>query len=395
MKNFDKTELFEPLSIGDVHLAHRIVLAPLTRFRTGHDQNILPFVKDYYAQRASTPGTLLITEATVPSRLAGSITHMPEMWSEAHIAAWKGVVDAVHAKGSYVFLQICGNGRVAFPSERAKDGLDLIGPSAIPIGDADGSGVFPADGENPIPRAMTEEEIWQVIADFGLAAKNGIEKCGFDGVEIHACNGNLLDQFIQDNSNRRTDDWGGSVEKRSRFVIETAKAVIAAVGKDRVGIRFSPYSTYLSMRMNNPIPQFTYLIKELDMIGVAYIHLIEPRIAGDSGVETNQSDSLIPFMDAWSSERPIIVAGGFSADSACRVLATGGLYEGRKVAIAFGRHYVSNPDLVFRVKNGVPLTPYSRKTFYDVGSEEGYTDFEFSEEYAKFSVVVKHEGGVV
>jgi len=311
---------------------------------------------------------------------------MPEMWSGAHIAAWKEVVDAVHAKGSYIFLQICGNGRAAFPSQRAKDGLDLIGPSAIPIGAPDGSGVFPADGENPIPRAMTEGEIWQVIADFALAAKNGVEKCGFDGVEIHACNGNLLDQFIQDNSNRRTDAWAGSVEKRSRFVIETTKAVIAAVGKDKVGLRFSPYSTYLSMRMDDPIPQFTYLIKELGALGVAYIHLIEPRIAGDSGVETNQSDSLIPFMDAWGNERPVIVAGGFSAESARSVLAAGGLYEGRKVAIAFGRHYVSNPDLVFRVRNGVPLAPYSRKTFYEIGSERGYTDYEFSEEYINSSV---------
>lgn len=306
---------------------------------------------------------------------------MPELWSDAHIAAWKEVVDGVHANGSYIFLQICGNGRVAFPSERAKDGLDLIGPSAIPITDPDGSGVFPADGEKPIPRAMTEEEIWQVIADFALAAKNGVEKCGFDGVEIHACNGNLLDQFIQDNSNRRTDAWGGSVEKRSRFVIEIAKAVIAAVGKNKVGIRFSPYSTYLSMRMDDPIPQFTYLIKELGTLRVAYIHLIEPRIAGDSGVETNQSDSLIPFMDAWGRECPVIVAGGFSAESARSAFSTGGLYEGRKVAIAFGRHYVSNPDLVFRLRHGAPLEPYDRKTFYNIGSKEGYTDYEFSEEY--------------
>jgi NADPH2 dehydrogenase len=342
----------------------------------------LPFVKDYYAQRASTPGTLLISEAAVVSRLAGSITHMPEIWSDAHINSWKEVVDAVHAKGSYMFLQIGGNGRAAFPSERGKDGLDLIAPSAIPIGnDPEGSGVVPTDGDNPVPREMTEEEIWQVIADIVQAAKNGVGKCGFDGVEIHACNGHMLDQFIQDNSNQRTDAWGGSIEKRSRFVIETAKAVIAAIGKEKVGFRFSPFSTYLSMRMADPIPQFTHLIKELGALSIGYVHLIETRIAGDSDAATGQADSLIPFLDAWGNERPVIVAGGYSADSAREVLGPGGMYEGRKVAVAFGRHYVSNPDLVFRVKNGVPLAPYDRKTFYDIGSKEGYTDYAFSEEY--------------
>jgi NADPH2 dehydrogenase len=352
-----------------------------TRFRTDEDQNILPFVKDYYAQRASTPGTLLISEAVIPSRLPGSITHMPEIWSDAQIAAWKDVVDAVHEKRCYMFLQICGNGRAASLSERAKDGLDLIGPSAIPIGaDPEGSGVVSTGDDNPIPREMTEDEIWQVIADIAQAGKNGVEKCGFDGIEINACNGHMLDQFIQDNSNRRTDAWGGSIKKRSRFVIEVAKAVIAAVGKEKVGFRFSPFSTYLSMRMADPVPQFTYLIKELSALGVAYIHLIEPRIAGDSLVEMGHADSLIPFLDAWG-ERPVIIAGGYSAESVLKAVGAGGVYEWRKVAIAFGRHYVSNPDLVFKVKNGVPLAPYDRKTFYEIGSEKGFTDYEFSEEY--------------
>jgi NADPH2 dehydrogenase len=307
---------------------------------------------------------------------------MPETWSKAQIAAWKEVVDAVHAKGSYMFLQIAGNGRAAFPAERAKDGLDLLGPSAISIGaDPNGSGVVPTGDGNHIPREMTEEEIWQVIEDFATAAKKAVEKCGADGVEIHACNGHLVDQFIQDNSNRRTDAWGGSIEKRARFAIEVARAVIAAVGKDKVGFRFSPFSTYLSMRMADPIPQFTYLIKELSALDIAYIHLIESRVVGDTVVETSQSDSSIPFLDAWGTERPAIVAGGYSAESAREATSAGGIYEGRKVAIAFGRHYVSNPDLVFRVREGVPLAPYDRTTFYEVGAKKGYTDYEFSEEF--------------
>jgi NADPH2 dehydrogenase len=382
MANIGGIKLFNPIQIGTTDLSHRIVMASMTRFRTDEDQVILPFVKDYYAQRASIPGTLIFSEAAIVSRLAGSIPHMPEIWSSAQITAWKPVVDAVHAKGSYMFAQLVGNGRCAFPEERAKDGLDLIAPSAIPVGSGEGAGVVPTDGENPTPREMTEEEIWQVIDDFAQAAKNAVEVCGFDGVEINACNGHLVDQFIQDTSNQRTDAWGGSIEKRSRFAIEIAKAVIAVVGKDKVGFRFSPFSAYLSMRMASPLPQFTHLIKELKALGVAFIHLIEPRIAGDtfgSGVAT--SDSTIPYMDAWGNERPIIVAGGYTAESAQKVLAAGGLYEGRNVAIAFGRHYVSNPDLVFRVKNGVPLSPYDRPTFYTIGSEKGFTDYGFSEEF--------------
>lgn len=378
------SDLFEPLRIGSIELSHRVVLASLTRFRTDANHVPLSFVKDYYAQRASTPGTLLLSEAAVVSRLAGSITHMPEFWSDTQIAAWKPIVDAVHAKGSYIFLQLCANGRAAFVVERQKDGLDLIGPSAIAIGDeVGGSGVVSSSDDSPVPRAMTEEEIWQVIEDFGRAAKNAVKKAGFDGVEIHACNGHLLDQFIQDTSNQRTDEWGGSIEKRSRFVAEVVKAVVAAIGKEKAGVRLSPWSTYLSMRMTDPVPQFTHLIKQLNALGIAYLHLIEPRIGGDSTVESDEAESNRPFFEAWGDERPVVVAGGYTAEIAMKALAPGGAYDGKKVAIAFGRHFVSNPDLVSRVKHGIELAPYDRKTFYTVGSEKGYTDYENSELFQK------------
>ncbi|KAF2819349.1 FMN-linked oxidoreductase [Ophiobolus disseminans] len=374
--------LFEPLHIGGIHLSHRIVLAPLTRFRTDEDQIPVPFVKDYYSQRASTPGTLLISEAAVVSRHAGSITHMPEFWSDAQIAAWKPIVDAVHAKGSYIFLQLCGNGRAAFFAEREKDGLDLIGPSAIPIGAAtQGTGVVSSSEDAPGPRAMTEEEIWQAIDDFAQAAKHAVETAGFDGVEIHACNGHLLDQFIQDNSNQRTDAWGGSIENRSQFPLEIIRAIGAQIGKDKVSIRLSPWSTYLSMRMADPIPQFTHLIQELSALGIAYLHLIEPRIAGDSFVESSEVESNLSFLEAWGDDRPVIVAGGYTAKSALKALGPGGVYEGKKIAVAFGRPFVSNPDLVYRAKKGIQFAPYDRTTFYEVGSEKGYVDYEFSEEF--------------
>ncbi|KAH7065818.1 hypothetical protein BKA63DRAFT_547041 [Paraphoma chrysanthemicola] len=369
--------LFEPLRIGNIYLSHRIVLAPLTRFRTDSDHVPSPFVKDYYTQRASTPGTLLISEAAVVSRLAGSITHMPELWSDAQIAAWKEIADAVHAKGSYIFLQLCANGRAAFPTERAKDGLDLIAPSAIPISvEKTQNGIVETSIESPVPRAMTEDEIWQVIRDFAQASANAVHKAGFDGVEIHAANGHMLDQFIQDKSNQRTDAWGGSIEKRSRFVLEIAKAVIAAVGKEKVGFRFSPWSTYLSMRMVDPIPQFTYLIRELSKLGIAFLHLVEPRISGDSTDEQGGSESNMPLLEAWGDERPVIVAGGYTAESAKDTLGPGGLYDGRKAAVAFGRPY-----------NRVELAPYDRATFYKIGSKDGYIDYPFSREFLAHSRV--------
>jgi NADPH2 dehydrogenase len=376
--------LFDPLPLGFIQLSHRIVMAPLTRFRTDDNNAPLPFVAEYYSQRACNPGTLIISEGAAVSRLAGSITHMPDFWSAAQIAAWKGVVSAVHAQGSYIFLQILGNGRTASLAERTKDGLDLIGASAIPIPQRPGEGgvVSPGYGqESHVPREATEDEIWQIVDDFALAAKNAVEQAGFDGVEINACNGHMIDQFIQDTTNRRTDAWGGSVENRSRFAVEIAKSVVAAVGKDKVGMRLSPWSEYLSMRMPDPVPQFSHLVGKLREVGLAYIHLIEPRIAGDVIVETGRSESNIPLLDAWGTERPAIVAGGYNSESARKILDVGGLYEGRNVAISFGRHFVSNPDLVFRVKEGVALTPYDRKTFYSVGIKEGYTDYGFSEEF--------------
>lgn len=384
MVSATSSNLFQALRIGNIEISHRVVLASLTRFRTDSSHTPLPFVQEYYAQRASTPGTLLLTEAAVVSRLAGSIAHMPEFWTDTQIAAWKPIVDAVHAKGSYIFLQLCANGRAAFVTERKKDGLDLIGPSAIAIGGNDGgSGVVSASEEAPGPRAMTENEIWQVIRDFGTAAKNAVEKAGFDGVEVHACNGHMLDQFIQDTSNQRSDAWGGSIEKRSRFTLEVIKAVVAQIGKEKVGIRLGPWSTYLSMRMADPVPQFTYLIKKLSELEIAYLHLIEPRIGGDSTIDGDKAESSQPFIEAWGDERPVIVAGGYTGESAMAAVDKGGVYEGRKVAVAFGRHFISNPDLVFRVKNGIEFEPYDRKTFYEIGSEKGYVDYGYSEGFRR------------
>ena len=290
---------------------------------------------------------------------------MPGIWSEEQIAAWKTVVDEVHSEGCYIICHIAGNGRAGDKEELKKYGLDVIAPSAIPI---------PTYTEKP--REMTEGEIQGLIGDFATAAKNAIEKAGFDGVEIHACNGYLIDQFTQDVSNQRDDGWGGSIEKRSRFAIEVVKAVTEAVGpKIPVGIRLSPWAQYCGMRMNDPVPQFTYLISELKKLDLAYLHLIEPRVSADEDVET--VDSNVAFLEAWGNEKPVLVAGGFTPDEAeCTIKDKYGRWN---VGVAFGRLFISNPDLVSRAKNGIATAKYDRATFYE-GNEKGYIDYDFSKE---------------
>ncbi|KAJ5947798.1 Aldolase-type TIM barrel [Penicillium verhagenii] len=355
------SKLFEPLRVGRMELSNRIALAPLTRFRANDDHVPLPFVKEYYAQRASTPGTLLITEATYITSRAGGYPNVPGIWNEAQIAGWKEVTDAVHAKGSYIFAQIWALGRVAPPQ----------GETA-PVSSSE----TPASADSPVPRALTDSEIQEWIQDYAQAAKNAIA-AGFDGVEIHAANGYLIDQFNQDNCNKRTDRWGGSVENRARFAIETVKAVVEAVGADRTGIRFSPFSTFQGMKMQDPVPQFKYLAEQMKPFKLAYAHVVEARIAGNVDIEA--SESLDFFFQAYEKASPIIVAGGFKPDSAREAVDVH--YKDHDVLVAFGRSYIANPDLPFRVKSNIPLTPYDRDMFYRPKDPVGYIDYEFSPEF--------------
>ncbi|KAJ5095823.1 hypothetical protein NUU61_005179 [Penicillium alfredii] len=362
------SKLFTPLQIGRVELSNRIAMAPLTRFRADDQHVPLPFVKDYYAQRASVPGTLLVTEGTFITPQAGGAPNVPGIYSEAQIAAWKNITDAVHAKGSYIYMQLWALGRTANPGVlSAEGGFDVVSSSAIPE---------PAD--NATPRPLSESEIQSWIADYAQAARNAVA-AGFDGVEIHAANGYLLDQFIQDVSNTRTDGWGGSVEKRARFAIEATRAVVDAVGADRTAIRFSPWSTFQAMRMRDPEPQFAYLARQLAPLRLAYVHLVEGRIAGNVEVADDTADGLDFFLDAYGDAGPVVVAGGYTAESA--PAAVDGRYAGRDVVVAFGRRFISNPDLPFRIKAGVPLEPYQRELFYLPKNPRGYIDYEFSPEF--------------
>lgn len=359
------SKLFQPIRLGRAELSNRIALAPLTRFRVDDDHVPLPFVKDYYAQRGSTPGTLLITEATLISPRAGGYDNVPGLWSDAQVARWKEVTDAVHAKGSYIFAQLWALGRVANPAVLAKDGFELASASDIPAGEG-----------SPKPRALTEEEIQALIHDFTQAARNAVN-AGFDGVEIHGANGYLVDQFIQDVSNKRTDKWGGSIENRSRFAVEIVRAVSEAIGADRTAIRLSPFNNFQGMLMENPLPQFTHIAESLAPFKLAYTHVVEPRVAGQDITGTKQD--LHFFLKAYNHAGPVVTAGGYTPELARKTVDE--IYKDYDVITAFGRPYISNPDLPFRVKENVALTPYDRGTFYLPKDPKGYIDYEFSAEF--------------
>ncbi|OAK96299.1 FMN-linked oxidoreductase [Phaeosphaeriaceae sp. SRC1lsM3a] len=358
------SRLFKTLKLGSIEIQHRIVMSPLTRFRADDDHVPLPFVTEYYAQRASIPGTLLVTEATYISARHGGYPNAPGIWNSAQIEGWKNVTDAVHAKGSYIFLQLWALGRASVSREFAGGPpMKVLGPSAVPL-----------DDSYPDPHAMTIEEIKETVQEYVQAAKNAIE-AGFDGVEIHGANGYLIDQFIQDTTNKRTDKYGGSNDNRSRFAVEVTQAVVAAVGAERTGVRFSPWSSYQGMRMENPIPQFTDLIRKLDTLNIAYLHLVEGRVSGSSIVES--ADSLNFAFDAFTG--PILLAGGFTPDLARKVVDKE--HKDRDVAIVFGRFFISTPDLVFRIQHGLELNKYDRNSFYLAKSEKGYVDYPFSPEF--------------
>jgi NADPH2 dehydrogenase len=356
--------LFKPLKIGNVEVKHRIGMAPLTRLRASDDRVPVPLMRKYYGQRASVPGTLIITEGTVVSPSAGGgFANTPGIWSKDQVAAWKTITDEVHRKGCFIFCQLFAMGRAADVEVAKMEGVSIVGPSAISIEEG-----------GPIPRAMTIEEIKQTIQDFATASENAIS-AGFDGVECHGANGYLADQFIQDVSNKREDEYGGSVENRSRFINEIMKAVVNAVGPERVGLRLSPWSVFQGMRMENPIPQFADVIDKASQLNLAYVHLVESRVSGSEDCEN--SERLDFAYKLWNG--PLLVAGGYTLADAQRLVNED--YPDKDIVVIFGRYFVANPDLVYRFKEGLELNAYERKTFYISKSAVGYADYPFSAEY--------------
>ena len=360
-------DLFTPLSVAGLQLAHRVVMPPLTRMRATVPGNVAnAMMARYYGQRASAGG-LIIGEASQISPDGRGAPCTPGIHTPEQVAGWKDVVDTVHAKGGFMFLQLWHMGRLSHPSHQP-DGGPPIAPSAIA---AQGEALT-ADFQRepfPVPRALETAEIPALVERYAHAARCALE-AGFDGVEIHAANGYLLEQFLQSRTNQRTDAYGGSIANRCRLVLEVTDAITAVWGAPRVGIRLSPYGIANDSGEADPMPLYSHLIRELDIRGLAYLHLIEPRASGAGQREVDHQD--VPsaarlFRPLWQGV--LIAAGNFRGDGANAMIAAGDAD-----AIAFGRLFISNPDLPERLRSGAALTPYDRATFYSRGPA-GYIDY--------------------
>ena len=356
--------LFEPIVIGRCDLQHRVVMAPMTRFRTDTEHGPLPIAKEYYSQRSHTPGTLIVTEGTAVSETLVGLPRWAGCWTESQLQKWKDITTEVHSKGCYIFLQLCCAGRTA------DKGYQKLSSGDIPL-EANASNIETEDDDRP-PKPMSEQEIQDAIQDHASAARNAIA-VGFDGVELHGANGYLIDQFIQESCNNRTDHWGGSVENRSRFALEVTAAVVDAVGGDRVGFRISPWSTYHSIKPRNPEVQFAYLVKQSQKFGLAYLHVITSRV--DNWTEVDRVESLDFVFENWTKDTPVIVTGAFDKQSAEKAIVTD--FKEFNVAIGFGRPFASTPDLVACLKRGIKPNPFNGDLAYTPGTPEGYIDYPF------------------
>ncbi|MES2073165.1 MAG: alkene reductase [Pseudomonadota bacterium] len=363
------SKLHSNIQVGPHTISHRVVLAPLTRMRA--EAGAIPgkLMAEYYSQRTSEGG-FLIGEATIAAPNGNGYLGAPGLYDDSQIAGWKLVTDAVHAKGGTIFLQLYHAGRQS-NSKLQPGGATPVAPSALEHGGV----AYTEEGWTPNtpPRELTIEEIKALVESFRAAAKRGIA-AGFDGVEIHSANGYLFDQFLQDGSNKRTDIYGGSFENRSRFLLEAVNAVISVWGSDRVAVRIGPSGRFGDMSDSNPDGLFTYVAGELDKLNLAYLHLIEPRIVGESEDATRDQNPVAARLIRQHYKGTIIVAGGFDGESANAIIEAGDAD-----LVAFGRHFIANPDLPTRLRNGWPLNEYDRDSFFG-GTEIGYTDYPF---YAK------------
>jgi len=361
--------LFSPLKIGPYQLKHRVVMAPLTRLRAEKPSLApRPLNVEYYSQRA-TPGGLIIAEASPVLETGFGHPGVPGIYSDQQIEGWRSVVDAVHAKGGFIFLQLWHVGRVSHSSFQP-GGVLPVAPSAVPISAE--LKTMTADGKlvsYETPRALATSEIPGVIEAYKQGARNALA-AGFDGVEIHGANGYLIEQFLQSRTNLRSDQYGGSIENRARLLLEVTQAAIEIWGAERVGVRLSPYGIANDSGEPDPMPLYSHVIKALDPLGLAYLHFIEPRSSGAGRAEVNHQgvpSAMVLFRPLWNGK--LITAGGFSGETANAAIAAG-----HADAIAFGRIFISNPDLPRRLAHGYPLTSYNRATFYS-GEAAGYTDY--------------------
>lgn len=356
------SNLFSNYNLGKLKLENRIVMAPMTRSRA---INNVPndLIAEFYAQRASAG--LLITEGTSPSPNGLGYARIPGIFNEEQVEGWKKVTDAVHSKGGKIIVQLMHTGRVSHPGNLPQ-GAVVLGPSSVKLETTkmwvDSLGLV----DIPTPSTMTGEDIEDAINEYVISSENAI-RAGFDGVELHAANGYLIKQFLNPHSNTRTDEYGGSIENRSRFLLEIAERVADAIGKEKVGVRISPYGTYNETHAYNETDAtYEYVARQLNYQGIAYLHINDQSGKGEATDLARKIRSIF--------SNTIILAGGFDVEKAETTLAAN-----EADLIAFGRPFIPNPDLVERFRNKLPLNQPKFDLFYTAGSE-GYTDYPVFEE---------------
>jgi len=349
--------LFTPLKVGALTLPNRMLMAPLTRARADSAHMPNDLMAEYYAQRASAG--LIVTECTMIAPNTSAFATEPGIYSAEQVEAWKKVTNAVHAKGGKIVMQIWHSGRAAHPL--LNDGAENVAPSAIAI---EGEVHTPSGkAAQAVPRALTTAEISDLVQTYANAAKNAMA-AGFDGVEVHGANGYLIDQFLRDCSNKRTDEYGGSLENRSRFLCEVLTAVCAAIGSDRVGLRLSPLNSYNSMIDSDPLGLIAFLAERLNDFDLAYVHLMR------SDFFQQQTGDVMTV--ARQHYKGVLIGNmGYSSDEAEAAIA-----DKKLDAVAFGTGFLANPDFPARVKAGAELNAPDEATFYTPGAK-GYTDYAY------------------
>ena len=345
-------DLFSPLQLGATQLKNRIVMAPLTRCRAD-DNNVPTDMNRIYYQQRATAG-LIITEGTQISPQGAGYPNTPGIYNQQQVNAWRQITDTVHAQGGHIFLQLWHVGRVSYPGIQPNDQASLA-PSAIK-----------ADGAYVQPRALDVSEIPSIIDEYKHAAENALA-AGFDGVEVHAANGYLIDQFLRDGSNKRTDLYGGSYANRSRFLLQVVKAVTAVWGSDRVGIRLSPINKFNSMSDSNPEALFTYVVEQLNPLKLAYLHMVEGQIHDENSAESASTFKPSSLRDIYQG--PYMANLGYSKESANHAIKTG-----TAELVSFGDLFISNPDLPERFLHNATLNTTDLETRYG-GTEKGYIDY--------------------
>ncbi|MGV9499411.1 alkene reductase [Streptomyces sp. NPDC003642] len=357
------SKAFEPYELSGLRLANRLVMAPMTRSRAhGPGQSPTPLMADYYTQRASAG--LIVTEGVQPSRVGQGYPDTPGIHTAEQIAAWRRVTDAVHARGGVIFLQIMHTGRVGHP---ALTGLQPVGPSAV----AAAGQVYTHEGPKDFvtPHELTDAEIHATIADYATAARNTVE-AGFDGVELHGANGYLIHQFLAPNSNRRSDAWGGSPEKRTRFAVQTATAVADAIGADKVGFRLSPGNPYNDIDEADTADTeatYTALVDALAPLNLAYLHQLEAPGAHDLMLRLRKTWPTTFILNPFTGREP-------TGPAALELVE-----NGTADLLAYGTLFLANPDLPARLARGGPFNTPDPATFYG-GGEKGFTDYPTLEE---------------